>query len=116
MRRQVILDPVEIDCIVAGEAEFRTRIRAFLDEHAPLADDVDVWRRTLYEHGLLGVAWPREYGGGGLTKLEQVLREKGLPFESKIYPGQGHGFKGDEAKDALRRTVQFLDKHLKKTK
>ncbi len=32
-----------------------------------------VWRRTLYEEGLLGIAWPREYGGGGRTKLEHLV-------------------------------------------
>jgi alkylation response protein AidB-like acyl-CoA dehydrogenase len=58
--------------------EFRARVRAFLAEHGDDArpDDegwIDEWRRTLYEHGLLGVSWPREYGGGGLTKLEQVV-------------------------------------------
>ncbi|MFI5054171.1 MAG: acyl-CoA dehydrogenase family protein, partial [Acidimicrobiia bacterium] len=31
------------------------------------------WRSTLYEHGFLGVSWPREYGGGGLSKVEQVV-------------------------------------------
>jgi alkylation response protein AidB-like acyl-CoA dehydrogenase len=31
------------------------------------------WRRTLFEHGMLGIAWPREYGGGGRSKLEQVV-------------------------------------------
>ena len=36
-------------------------------------DDTETWRRTLHEHGLLAVAWPREYGGGGLTKREQVV-------------------------------------------
>ena len=38
-----------------------------------MADDTEGWRRTLHEHGLLAVAWPREYGGGGLTKREQVV-------------------------------------------
>jgi alkylation response protein AidB-like acyl-CoA dehydrogenase len=69
------------------EAEaFREKVRAFLSEQLP--DDwqgigaldaeaaerfAEEWRRTLYEHGFLGVAWPSEYGGGGLTKLEQVV-------------------------------------------
>ncbi len=69
------------------EAEaFREKVRAFLTEQLP--DDwqgigaldaqaaerfAEEWRRTLYEHGFLGVAWPAEYGGGGLTKLEQVV-------------------------------------------
>ncbi|MDQ1429550.1 MAG: hypothetical protein QOF40_152, partial [Actinomycetota bacterium] len=54
-------------------SDFRERVRSFLAEYASWADDADGWRRTLYEHGLLGVAWPREYGGGGLTKVEQVV-------------------------------------------
>lgn len=46
-------------------------------------------------------------------KLEAVLKEKGLPYEIKLYPEQGHGFRGDDARDALARTFAFLDKHLK---
>jgi alkylation response protein AidB-like acyl-CoA dehydrogenase len=66
--------------------EFRARVRAVLTEHLPadwpgigaLDEDeagefVAAWRRMLYENGLLGVAWPREYGGQGKTKLEQVI-------------------------------------------
>lgn len=34
---------------------------------------VTSWRRVLADNGLLGVSWPREYGGGGFTKLEQVV-------------------------------------------
>ena len=69
----------------AAEA-FRTRVRRFLAEQLPpgwqgigaLGREeafafTDRWRATLHEHGLLGVAWPEEYGGGGLTKLEQVV-------------------------------------------
>jgi alkylation response protein AidB-like acyl-CoA dehydrogenase len=66
---------------------FRKRVREFLAEALPAGwrglgaiDDrteadsfVEEWRRTLAEHGLLGVSWPREYGGAGLTKLEQVV-------------------------------------------
>ena len=76
-----------MDLRPAPEAEaFRARVRAFLAEHLPAdwpgigalpADDaaafVTRWRRTLHEHGLLGLAWPTEYGGGGMSKLEQVV-------------------------------------------
>lgn len=31
------------------------------------------WRQTLAANGLLVVAWPKEYGGGGFTKVEQVV-------------------------------------------
>ncbi len=69
------------------EAEaFRRRVRAFLADALPAdwrglgALDrkeaeafVESWRATLHEHGFLGVSWPREYGGAGLSKLEQVV-------------------------------------------
>ena len=63
-----------------------TRFKSFLAEHLPpdwqgigaMPHDEAIaftarWRATLHEHGLLGVTWPREYGGAGLTKLEQVV-------------------------------------------
>jgi hypothetical protein len=69
-----------------GAEAFRARVCGFLAEQLPAdwpgigALDPDEartfteqWRTTLYEHGLLGVAWPREYGGGGLSKVEQVV-------------------------------------------
>jgi hypothetical protein len=70
------------------EAEnFRARVRGFLRDNLPEGwrglgamadrDEADAfvtgWRATLYANGLLGVAWPTEYGGGGMTKLEQVV-------------------------------------------
>jgi hypothetical protein len=71
----------------SAEAEaYREKIQAFLAEHLPsnwrgigaLERDAAVafsedWRRTLHEHGLLAASWPQEYGGGGLTQLEQVI-------------------------------------------
>jgi alkylation response protein AidB-like acyl-CoA dehydrogenase len=76
-----------VDLRPTPEAEmFRSRVRAFLTEHLPAdwpgigalpaseaAEFVAGWRRTLYEHGLLGLAWPTEYGGGGMSKREQVV-------------------------------------------
>jgi alkylation response protein AidB-like acyl-CoA dehydrogenase len=65
---------------------FRAQVRRFLAEQLPedwagigMLDEeaatrfAEDWRRTLYEHGYLGLAWPKEYGGGGLTKLEPVV-------------------------------------------
>jgi alkylation response protein AidB-like acyl-CoA dehydrogenase len=66
--------------------EFRTRVATFVREHLP-ADWQGIgalegeeaerflwgWRKVLSDNGFLGVAWPREYGGGGMTKLEQVI-------------------------------------------
>ena len=69
------------------EAEqFRTRVRAFLSEHLPpgwtglgaLEEHErerfrEQWRRTLAEHRMLAVSWPEQYGGAGLSHVEQVV-------------------------------------------
>lgn len=31
------------------------------------------WQRSVYEAGYLGAAWPKEYGGGGLTQAHQDI-------------------------------------------
>ncbi|MDA4107022.1 acyl-CoA dehydrogenase family protein [Mycolicibacterium holsaticum] len=61
--------------------EFRARLEAVmtLERRAAVADlmeggaAVGECRRALGEAGLLGVAWPVEYGGRGLTALEQYI-------------------------------------------
>ena len=69
------------------EAEqFREKVQAFLAEKLPTdwkgigaleGDDytrfVADWRRTLHENNLLAVSWQTEYGGAGLSALEQVI-------------------------------------------
>src|SRR5262245_18112985 len=69
----------------AAEA-YREKVQAFLGEQLP-ADwkgigrlDGDAvakfsreWRHVLFEHGYLAPGWPTEYGGGGLSPLEQVI-------------------------------------------
>ena len=69
------------------EAEaFREKVQAFLAEQLPsnwagagkldhqaLAKFTRNWRATLHEHGYLALSWPAEYGGGGLSALEQVI-------------------------------------------
>jgi alkylation response protein AidB-like acyl-CoA dehydrogenase len=71
----------------SAEAEaFREKIQAFLAEHLPpdwkgtgglegeeLQRFSLDWRTTLHEHGLLALGWPKEYGGQGLSSLEQVI-------------------------------------------
>ncbi len=43
------------------------------------------WRQALHRRGLLGITWPQEYGGRGLSRLHQVvlmeeLVRAGVPF------------------------------------
>jgi len=46
-------------------------------------------------------------------KLERLLAGKKFSCEVRIYPGQGHRITGDDGVDAYRRSIAFLDKHLK---
>jgi alkylation response protein AidB-like acyl-CoA dehydrogenase len=76
-----------VDPRYPAEAEaYRDKIRAFLGEHLPAGwkgvgalehqaalHFTEEWRATLYDHGLLAASWPRQYGGGGLSPLEQVV-------------------------------------------
>ncbi len=76
-----------MDADYPPEAEaFRTRIRAFLEEQLPagwsgggaLPPDerrsfAHRWRRALADRGLVAVSWPKEYGGAGLSVIEQVV-------------------------------------------
>lgn len=65
---------------------FRQRIGEFLKSNLPpdwsgtgaleksmVVEFTERWRKTLYENNLLALSWPREYGGGGLSPLEQVV-------------------------------------------
>ena len=73
-------------------AEFRAKVRAWLDEHKgeappnPGASQVEddeaiarrrAWQARLTEGGLNGVTWPAEYGGQGLGPLHQVVDRPG---------------------------------------
>lgn len=65
---------------------YREKVQAFLAEKLPAGwsgigaldgDDLDRfvtdWRQTLFSAGYLAPGWPTEYGGGGLSVLEQVI-------------------------------------------
>ncbi len=68
------------------EAEFRARVRAFLEEHtdATAARDLDkqkVYMGKLAEAGLAGTTISKEYGGAGLTKKhDSIFREEIVNF------------------------------------
>lgn len=69
-----------------GVELYRETIRSFLREMLPpgwsgygaLSPDeraafAPAWREILLAHNLLAVSWPKEYGGGGLSLLEQSV-------------------------------------------
>ncbi len=73
----------------AEHEAFRERVRTFLQEVLPdgwgtpkhpiptgasaQAELGIWWERTVYAHGFQGISWPQEYGGQGLSWVEQVI-------------------------------------------
>ena len=57
-----------------------------------------------------GNANPKKFAA---RKLERLFRAKELPFEIRVYPGQGHRFTGEDDKDAYLRSLAFFDKHVR---
>lgn len=76
-----------MDPTYSADAEaFREKIQAFLSEYLPsnwkglgaldaaeIRPFMEQWRTTLSANALLAPAWPTEFGGGGLSELEQVV-------------------------------------------
>lgn len=60
-----------------SEEDFRTRLRGFLSEHATNASSGEepdpALERKLADHGWLTMAWPKAYGGGGASHMEQLI-------------------------------------------
>jgi alkylation response protein AidB-like acyl-CoA dehydrogenase len=69
---------------------FREQVRAWLKENIPrdwsrrVMASAEVprpeayqflrdWQRTLYDAGFVGLTWPKEYGGRGLTFMEELI-------------------------------------------
>lgn len=70
------------------EEQFRQRVRDFLRDNLPpkwgtaeqrlpegmtQTDFLRDWQRRLYENGLLGMSWPKEYGGRGASRVEMAI-------------------------------------------
>ena len=66
------------------EAAFRQELRDWLKKNQPAPfsgrfaspehlSSLKAWQQTLAEGGWLGITWPREYGGRGLTPVEQGI-------------------------------------------
>jgi alkylation response protein AidB-like acyl-CoA dehydrogenase len=66
------------------EEAFRARVRAWLAANAPEPgsvkglDEMRAWQRKLHAGGLLGAAWPKEYGGAGLSEMQQAILNEEL--------------------------------------
>jgi alkylation response protein AidB-like acyl-CoA dehydrogenase len=61
------------------EEAFRARVRAWLEANVPAHSEQrdleasKAWQQKLHQGGYLAVAWPKEYGGAGLSSMEQAI-------------------------------------------
>ncbi len=97
----------------AAEAEFRTRLREWLSGNIPagwrdIGDDAGrrasgkQWHRQLYRAGYVGMSWPREYGGQGLSPIyDAILNEEAAAAQAPPLPGNVN-FLGPEDVDQRR--------------
>jgi alkylation response protein AidB-like acyl-CoA dehydrogenase len=87
------------------ERAFRDKVRTWLADNAPrenrpldgpemLAFD-KAWQKTQYEAGWAGISWPREFGGCGLSLVEQMIWHEeyaraGAPSIDGLFVGLSH--------------------------
>jgi alkylation response protein AidB-like acyl-CoA dehydrogenase len=76
------LSGLDLD-ISADDAAFREEVRTWLHEHVPREHrprdraamrEFDLaWQHTQWEGGWTGISWPKEYGGRGLSLIQQLI-------------------------------------------
>src|SRR5438105_2147430 len=93
----------------AGDLAFRDSVRSWLAANVPVeprppitrsgheqAAYMRTWQRKLFDGGWAGISWPSEYGGRGLSLVEQVIwyeeyARAGAPDGSCLFVGLQHG-------------------------
>jgi alkylation response protein AidB-like acyl-CoA dehydrogenase len=96
---------VDLD-VSAEDVAFRDEVRTWLGDNDPGADDRPrggegmrafdlAWQRKQFDAGWAGINWPTEYGGRGLSLLQQVIwyeeyASLGLPGIDACFVGNSH--------------------------
>lgn len=88
-----------------ADAAFREEVRGWLGENGPrekrprggraMRDFDTGWQRTQFEGGWAGINWPTQFGGRGLSLLQQVIWYEeyaalGLPGIDSCFVGNNH--------------------------
>ena len=83
------------------QEQFREHVRAFIRDEVPAEMIAEIqgaadgsasdagreFKRLLGQKGLLGISWPREYGGGGKPLLYQFILTEELGYHGLPYGG-----------------------------
>jgi carboxymethylenebutenolidase len=90
-----------------------TRVKAVVEYFGGLPKEVRFFQRhmppTLILHGDADTVVPVAEA----YSVQKVLEERNVPYEIKIYPGEGHIFNLAAHEDAERRAAAFLKKYLR---
>ena len=100
-----------------------TTLTAAVINYGHLAVDADSLKKI--NASILGIFGGQDRGipVDDVKKFEQTLKQLGKKVETVIYPNAGHafenpnnkdGYRADDAADAWKRTVKFLESSLKK--
>ena len=91
--------------LAPADGAFREELRAWLGENAPPPMPAEVgpalrerdlaWQRALHHAGYAGIAWPREYGGRGLSLAQQMIwyeetARAGISHVNSLFVGLSH--------------------------
>jgi len=73
------------------ESKLCERVRQWLIDHVPLADPVSLeekrdWHKKLYNAGMVGMTWPREFGGQGAGPMVQAIVSSELALANAPNP------------------------------
>ena len=81
------------------QKSFREQVRSFIDEHwnegvrrregLQLHEQVRAYQQELADAGWLTMSWPKEYGGGGASYIEQMIFAEESTFAQAPTGGQG---------------------------
>ncbi len=89
------------------------RVAAVVEYFGGLPDlfarDIRQFPPTLILHGDADAVVPVNEA----QKLERLFTENAIPFEIRVYPGQGHIFTGQDGVDAYHRALAYLETHVK---
>jgi len=93
-------------------ASVDSRVRAVVEFFGGLPKEMRFFMRrlcpTLILHGEADPIIPVSEA----YELQALLEKKNIPYEMRIYPGQGHVFDSETWRDAALRSLRFLQKHL----
>jgi alkylation response protein AidB-like acyl-CoA dehydrogenase len=75
--------------------DFRSRVRSWLELNAPdhrlVGQELEKWAATLQSEGFLCPAWPKEYGGGGLSGVQIAVMNEEFRRAHVPRPNRGMG-------------------------